>query len=139
MNKPFLLFAVKCSVILYFVSCTGLDSLIIEKSATPLITKGIWKLNLYPAAYNLPENDLSGYNFTFLSTGELKVIKDGIEVKGNWSEDDILKRICINLGETGPALNRLNGYWNIKEINNANIILQPFDKHDLSMLNIASL
>jgi hypothetical protein len=139
MNKPFLLFAVKCSVILYFVACTALNSLTIIKSATPLITKGIWRINLYQKIGTQLEKDLSCYSFTFRSTGELKVTINGNEIKGNWSEDDILKRISISLDETDPTLNRLNGYWNIIEINNSNILLQPYDKQDTGMLNIASL
>ncbi len=139
MTKPFLLFAIKSSVILYFAACTSIDTLTADKSATPVITKGTWKVDVYGDANKEKINDFAGYNFVFGATGDLKAIKNGVEIKGNWSEDNISKRITINLGKTDPILAKLNDYWNIRDIANLQIDLQSSGSPVTESLKITAL
>ena len=120
---------------MYFAACTSINEFTVDKSATPIITKGAWKIRV-PADAN---NEFAGYNFVFVTTGELKVSKNGVNTKGNWSEDNISKRITINLGETDPILAKLNDYWNIKDIVNAQVNLENSHDHNGGQLKITSL
>ena len=42
-------------------------------------------------------------------------------ITGNWIEDNILKRITINLNTQDAALIKLNDYWNIAKINKSGL------------------
>lgn len=139
MKKPFLLFALKCSVILYFAACTRLEHYTNDKSATPMVTEGTWKVNLYLNADKNNTNDFSGYIFTFNAEGNLVADKDGKQVTGNWSEDNIAKKIVINLGSADPVLTRLNENWDITRINEKEISLQSKDPSSPSRINISSV
>ena len=119
MKKPFLLFALKAAVILYFAACTSIDNYTTGKSASPIVTKGIWKIDLFNVSQNDKTSELSGYTFTFNSSGTLKANKNGVDVIGNWFEDDIANRITIDLGTTDPALSKINGHWDVRNISNA--------------------
>ena len=139
MNKPFLLFALKCSVILYFTACTGIDNLASDKSATPIITKGAWKIEYYTGEKAGKINDLSAYHFFFGREGELKAVKNEITVMGNWSEDNITKCIRINLGDEDPDLAKLNDYWNINDVANLHVDLKNAHQEELNGLKITAL
>lgn len=121
MTKQFLLFAVKCSVILYIIACTDIGNQTISRSATPVVTKGIWKINLYQ---NTKNNDLAGYIFTFYNRGEIKASKNGVDIIGNWKEDNIAHGITLDLGNKDKVLSKLNKYWNISSIDGSIISLQ---------------
>ncbi len=123
MNQSFLLFAAKCSVIFYFTACTGIDHLTLAKSASPVITKGAWKAELIEGNNAGTPSLLSVYKFVFGSNGDLKVSKNGMETKGNWSEDNMSKRITIDLGNTDPVLGMLNNHWNVEIIANDQVSL----------------
>lgn len=127
MRKPFLLFTLKCSVILYFAACTGIDHYTKEKSATPLVTEGTWKIDLYQDAHSDKTADFTGYTFTFNSAGDLLVNKNNKNIAGNWSEDDIARRITINLGTGDPILQLLNENWNVMQVKEKGILLQGKD------------
>lgn len=139
MTQSSLLFAIKCSAILYFAACTGIDDLTVAKSASPLITKGVWKVDLYSTSNNHKINDFAGYNFVFGSTGELKAIKKGVEITGNWSEDNISKRINIDLGKTDHILSKLNDNWNIEEIANVQVNLQGSGSNSADRIKFTAL
>jgi hypothetical protein len=124
MTKPFLLFAIKCSVIMYFAACTSIENYTIAKTATPVVTKGVWKVKLFQDANNDKTNDFAGYTFTFNMSGNVKASKNGIDINGSWAEDDISKKITLNLDAKDPALTRLNNYWNITGINKSEVNLQ---------------
>ena len=138
MSKPFLLFAVKCSVILYFAACTSIENYTIAKSATPVVTKGVWKVDLYQDANNDKTNDFAGYTFTFNISGNVKASKNGIEVNGNWVEDDISKRITLNLNAKDPALAQLNNYWEITNVTGSQVSLRNTTTAN-TQLNIITL
>ena len=116
MKKPLLLFAIKCSVILYFAACTGIDKYTAAVSATPLVTKGAWKVNLLTEAKTDQTACFKGYALTFDATGKLTAVGNGKIITGNWAEDNILKRLTINLDTKDPALAMLNNYWNIYDV-----------------------
>lgn len=124
MKKPILLFAIKCSVILYFAACTGIDKYTTAVSATSHVIKGAWKVNLFTQAKNDRTPELAGYTFTFEADGKIIASKNGAQITGNWAEDDILKRITINLGTKDPALTKLNDYWNISDITGSGLSFQ---------------
>ena len=139
MNKPLLIFAIKCSVILYFAACTNVSEITNEKSAAPTLTKGAWKIEFYSGSDNKILSDLKGYNFIFGSSGDLKVSKNGIEINGNWSEDNISKNITIDLGKSDPLLAKLNNYWKISQIASLQVNLEMPFNHTLNRLKITSL
>lgn len=136
MKKPFLLFALKCAVILYFAACTSIDDYTVAKAASPVVTKGTWKVNLYADANNDKTNDFAGYTFTFSISGDVKVTRNGVDINGNWAEDHISKRVTLNLGSTDPVLVRLNNYWTILDVSNAQV---DFQNNNNTKLNISSL
>jgi hypothetical protein len=139
MKKPLLLFAVKCTVILYFAACTSIEDYTVARSATPIVTKGTWKVNLYADANNDKTNDFDGYTFTFNISGELTANRNGVDVNGNWAEDNTSKRITIDLGDKDPALTKLNNYWQISSITNKRVNMEHAGKASTDKLDIATL
>ena len=139
MKKPLLLFALKCTVIVYFAACTSIQNYTIAKSATPIVTKGAWKVNLFMDANNDKTNDFAGYSFTFNMSGDLKASRNGIDINGNWAEDNVSKRITIDFGTADHALVKLNDFWNISAISDANVNLESSDRSATDRLNIATL
>ncbi|MEP7256233.1 MAG: hypothetical protein ABI666_10700 [Ferruginibacter sp.] len=139
MKSPLLLFALKCSVILYFAACSGIGDYTTAVSATPLVTKGAWKVNLVIEADKNQANELTGYSLTFDPAGKIKATKDGTEINGNWSEDDILKRITISLDTKDPQLIMLNNYWNISAVTKTGVTLQNTANPSNGRLQLTSL
>ena len=139
MKSPILLFALKCSVILYFAACSGISDYSTDVSATPLVTKGAWKVNLVIEADKGRANELTGYSLIFDPAGKIKATKDGMEVNGNWSEDDILKRITISLDTKDPQLIILNNYWNISAVTKTGVTLQNTTNPSDGRLELTSL
>jgi hypothetical protein len=139
MKKPILLFAIKCSVILYFAACTGIDKMTTAVSATPRVTKGAWKINLYTESKNDKTASFDGCMLTFEPSGKIIAYKNGQKITGNWAEDDILKRISINLDTKDPALVKLNTYWNIASISKWQLSFQNTKNPQENQLQITSL
>jgi hypothetical protein len=135
MKKPFLLFTLKCAVILYFAACTSIEDYTVAQAATPVVTRGTWKVNLYQDANNDNTNDFAGYSFTFTTAGDFKANKNGVDVNGSWAEDNISKRVTLNLGTNDPVLVRLNKYWTLKGVTNARVDFE----NSSTRLNISSL
>src|SRR5437868_13601780 len=123
MKKPFLLFALKFGVIVYFVACTSIDNLKNSHAVTPIVTKGVWKVQLYTADSNDHTDDLQGYTFTFKVSGLLEVNNNGKQIRGNWFEDEFANTIGINLETADPSLSKLNTQWKFHEINNSTVEL----------------
>lgn len=139
MKSPLLLFALKCSVILYFAACSGINDYTTAISATPYVTKGVWKVEQFIDADKDQTLELTGYYLTFDPAGKIKAIKNGVEVNGNWSEDDILKRITISLDTNDPELVKLNNYWNISTVTKNGVTLQNAGKPSNGRLQLTSL
>ena len=139
MKKTSLFVAIKCSVILYFAACTGIDKMTTAVSATPRVTKGAWKINLYTESKNDKTAAFDGCMLTFEPTGKIIAYKNGEKITGNWAEDDILKRISINLNTKDPALSKLNDYWNISTISKWQLCFQNTKHPQESQLQITSL
>ena len=137
MKKPFLFFAIKASIIVYFAACTGIDHYTTAKSATPIVTRGSWKANLNGG--NDQANAFAGYTFTFNEYGIVKATKNGVDINGNWFEDNISNRININFGEKDPSLAKLNTYWNITQVSNLQVGLQNSGNTANDKLNLTSL
>lgn len=124
MKKPFLFFTIKCAVIIYFAACTGTDAITSAISATPYVTKGNWSVKLFTQT---PGNNISaadGYTLNFQPNGKITATNKGKAITGNWSEDNILKRITIYLHTDDPALKKLNDYWTIAGITESAIQFQ---------------
>ncbi len=139
MKSPLLVFGLKCSVIFYFAACSGINTYSSGISATPLVTKGAWKINLYVGADKDQTNEFAGYSFTFDQGGQVKAEKNGTVITGNWSEDDISKKITISLPTKDPILTKLNDYWNISSVSKSGINLQNLDNPTSGRLQITSL
>ena len=137
MKSPLLLFALKCSVILYFAACSGITDYTTAVSATPLVTKGSWKADLYTGKDQ--SGSLTGYSLIFDPSGKVTASKNGKEIKGNWSEDDILKRITISLDTNDPELTILNNYWDISSITKTKVTLQNTEALSAGRLQLTSL
>lgn len=139
MKKPFLLFTIKCSVILYFAACTGINEYTVAESATPHVTKGSWKINLFTESKIDKTTNFDGYTLTFEPNGKIIASREGKVITGNWYEDDIIKKININLDTKDPALTKLNDYWNISDISNAGLELQNAENPSTGRLQLTSL
>ena len=139
MKKPILLFAIKCSVILYFAACTGIDKYTAAVSATTHVTKGVWKVNLLTESKTDETACFKGYALTFDPTGKLTAAGQGKIITGNWAEDNILKRITINLDTKDPALARLNNYWSISDASTSELNLKNVENSYEGQLQITSL
>ncbi len=139
MKKPILLFAIKFSVILYFAACTGIDKYTTAISATPHVTKGAWKVNLFTEAKNDRSADFAGYTLIFETSGKIIASKNGEKITGNWAEDDILKRMTINLDTNDPALTKLNNYWDLSKVGKSGLSFQNTKNPSDSRLQITSL
>jgi len=139
MKSPFLLFSIKCSVILYFAACTGINEYSTAVSATPHVTKGSWKVNLFTDAKNDETTAFAGYTLVFEPSGKIIATRNGETITGNWYEDDIIKKINISLDTKDPALTKLNNYWNITDISNAGLNLKNSQNPSSGRLQLTSL
>jgi len=138
-KSPLLLFALKCSIILYFAACSGIADYSKTVSATPQVTKGSWKVKLFIDANKDQTTGLAGYALTFDPDGKIIASKNGTVIRGNWSEDEILKRITINLETKDPDLTKLNAYWSISAVTKTGVSFQNTKNPLSSRLQITSL
>lgn len=139
MKKPVLLFAIKCSVILYFAACTGINEYAEAESATPHVTQGTWKVNLFIEAENDKTPAFEGCSLIFEPNGKIIATRNNQKYTGNWAEDNIQNRITINLDTKDPALAKLNSYWNISNITSAGLSFQNAKNPSSGWLQITSL
>ncbi len=137
-KKPLLLFTLKCSVILYFAACTGINSYTKSVAASPYVTKGTWKVNLLEAGKD-ETRLLKGYDLTFSATGKITLRKDAEIITGNWSEDEIAKKITISLDTHDPVLEKLNNNWAITNANDNSIQMNNPEEITGGRLQITSL
>lgn len=139
MKKPVLLFALKCTVIIYFAACSGIDSFTTSKSVTPQVTKGNWKVNCFSNTAIDNTCIFDGYSFTFEPTGKVIAVKNGTTVEGNWLEDDINKKITISFKNSGTALDQLSDYWNVASIQDGQISFEKKEGNETDKLYITAL
>ncbi|TSA43248.1 MAG: hypothetical protein D4R55_01220 [Chitinophagaceae bacterium] len=138
MKKPMLLFVLKYTVIVYFAACTSIQNFTTVKSATAVITRAPWKVNLYTVDRQDQTQELEGYTLNFKNSGELVVSKDGVDIKGNWSEGNESNRIRIDVGQADKNLKKLNNYWLISEISNNKVAFTGSPAANSDRLNIAT-
>ena len=136
MKSPFLLFTLKCAVILYFAACTNIQNYSVANAVTTVVTKGMWKVNLCQGHTQEDCNEFAGYTFTFNLSGDITASKNDVVVKGKWAEDNIANRLTLNMPSTDPVLNKLNNYWSISTVSNAQVVLE---NNTNTKLNITSL
>lgn len=139
MKKPLLIFALKCSVIFYFAACTGINEFTQSVAASPKITKGKWKVNLFTNSQKDETATFSGCEIAFLTSGKIIVIKNGEKYTGNWAEDEISKRITINLQTNDPSLAKLNSYWEISKISKKGLSFKNAESNKQADLQIGLL
>jgi hypothetical protein len=139
MKKPALLFALKCTVIIYFAACSGIDSLTTSKSVTPQVTKGDWKVNCFSNTAVDNTCIFEGYTFAFEPTGKVTAQKNGVIVEGYWLEDDINKKITISFKNSGTALDALSDYWNVSAIQDGKISFEKQEGLETDKLYITAL
>lgn len=139
MKKPALLFALKCTAIIYFAACSGFDSFTKAKSVTPVVTKGNWKVNCF--GNNAADNTciFEGYTFTFEPTGKVIAAKGNTRYEGSWIENDIQKKITISFKNSGTALDELSNYWNIASIHDGEISFEKKEGTGTDKLYITAL
>ncbi|MEI9957630.1 MAG: hypothetical protein WDM90_15335 [Ferruginibacter sp.] len=125
MKIPKLIFALKCSVIVYIAACTGIDKLTVSDSLSQLVTKGTWKVNCYTGTNNVDNTcNFQDYTFAFEKNGNVTATKKGVSFKGHWLEDNISKKITINFDNSNLVLNELNDYWDITSIADGGITFE---------------
>jgi hypothetical protein len=140
MKKPFLLFALKCSVIVYFAACTSIEKLAISKSVTDqLVSKTAWKVNCFGTATNDNTCIFEGYAFSFDASGKVLANKDGKTIEGHWLENTISKTVTISFDNANPVLNELSNYWNISSITDTGISFEKMDNKDNEKFYISAL
>jgi hypothetical protein len=138
MRKPILLAGLKAMVILYFAACANVEDYTVAKSVTPVVTRGNWKVNLYMDANNDKTNDFAGYLFSFGGNGDVKATKNGSDIYGHWYEDNISKRVVIDLGSADPMLVNLNDQWDIGNVSSTNVALENDNGHTTERLSITN-
>jgi hypothetical protein len=138
-KSPLIIFTLKFSIILYFAACSGIGENTKTVSATPHVTKGIWKINVFKEAGKDISNELTGYTLTFIPSGKIIAVRNGELIRGNWSEDEILKRITINLETKDPFLTKLNDRWNVSSATDNGVTLQNTKNPSNDRLQITSL
>jgi hypothetical protein len=139
MKKPALLFALKCTVIIYFAACTSIEKLAVTTSVTDLVTKGAWKVNCYSTGNTDNTCNFKDYTFTFDASGRVTAVKDGVSFTGNWIEDNISKKVTISFTNSNAVLNELNSYWNITSITDAGISFEKNSSQDTEKIYITAL
>jgi hypothetical protein len=139
MKKPIFLFVLKCSVILYFAACTSINKYTTAVSATPHITNGTWKVNLFIESQNDNTTVFDGYTLQFEPNGKLTAVKGSQKITGNWAEDDISKKLSISLKTKDAALAKLSDYWTISSISNTGLSFQNAKDPSGGWLQITSL
>jgi hypothetical protein len=138
-KSPLLIFTIKCSIILYFAACTGIGKGGSAVSATASVTKGAWKINLLKEDNKDISKELAGYTLNFMPSGKIIAVKNGEMIRGNWSEDEILKRITINLETNDPYLIKLNDRWNVSIVSDKGVTMQNTENPTEGRLQITSL
>ena len=108
-------------------------------SATPHVTKGAWKVNLLTNSVTDETTFFKGYALTFDPNGKLTAASQGKIITGNWAEDNILKRITINLDTKDPALAKLNTSWTISDISNTGLSFQNTKNSSTGRLQLTCL
>jgi len=139
MKKTTLLVALKCSVILYFAACTGINKYATAVSATPHITNGTWKVNLFIESQNNKTTAFNGYSLTFEPTGKIIAARGTEKITGNWAEDDISKKLTISIKTENAALAKLSDNWTVSNISNTYLSFQNAKDTTGSWLQITSL
>ncbi len=123
---------------MYFAACTSINDYANNDSATPRITKGTWKINSFTDGQKDKTTAFNGYIISFDPSGKLIATKNGERTIGNWSEDDILKKITINLNTNNAALDRLNHNWDISSVSSSAVSLQNTENTDKGRLEITT-
>ncbi len=139
MKSPSLLFVIKVVVIVYFVTFTGINNYTTGQAASPIVTRGAWKIKFFTGAHIDPTRDYTGYSFVFNPNGTLEASKDDITVRGKWFEDEVSQKINIQFSNSVPELTRLNSHWKIRRISNGAIELQNNNETLKETSNIAGL
>ena len=140
MKKPFLLFALKCTVIVYFAACTSIEKLAVSKSVTDqLVNKAAWKVNCFGNATSDNTCIFEGYAFSFDASGKVIASKDGKTIEGHWLENNISKTVTISFNNANPVLNELSNYWNISSITDAGISFEKSGNKDNEKFYITAL
>lgn len=96
-------------------------------------------MNLFTTTGADETSQLNGYNLTFSPSGKITAQKNGEVTTGNWSEDEIEKKIAINFDTQDPVLEKLNSYWDISTANNTSIQLKDTENSSAGRLQITSL
>jgi len=139
MKKPALLFALKCSVIIYFAACTSIEKLAVSSSVSDLVTRGTWKVNCYSSGNTDNTCNFKDYTFTFDASGQVTAVKNGTSFTGNWIEDNISKKITLHFNNSNPVLDGLNSYWNITSITDAGISFEKNTSRDTDKIYLTAL
>ncbi len=125
MKKPFLLFTLKCSVIIYFAAFSSIDKFTVSRSVTQqLVDRGYWKVNCFSSATADNSFLFEEYSFSFDASGKVTATKNNTSIEGQWLEDNISKTITISFNNDTPFEKKLNTKWHINSINNASISLK---------------
>jgi hypothetical protein len=124
---------------LYFTTCTGINEFTTAVSATPKVTKGVWRVNLCKDAPVNFHEEMVEYTLLFKADGTIIVKSKDAETTGNWSEDEISKKMNITLETDDPCLAKLNNNWQISKITKTSITLQNTNNTQDSRLHLASL
>lgn len=139
MKKHYLLFAIKCSVIIYFSACTGINKLGDSKSITRQVTHGKWKVNCFSNSKTDITCNFEGYTFNFEESGRVIAVNNENRIEGNWLEDQITKKITIRFDDSNEVLNDLNNYWNITSVTNEGISFEKISEKDTEKMYLSKL
>jgi hypothetical protein len=139
MKKTSLFVIIKCSVILYFAACTGIDKYSSTVSVTPHITNGTWKVNLFIESQYDKTSAFNGFTLQFEPNGKITATRGNDKITGNWAEDDISKKLTITLKTKDEALNKLSNNWVVSNISNTGLSFQNLKDPSGGWLQITNL
>lgn len=96
-------------------------------------------MNLFTTTGADETSQLNGYHLIFSPYGKITAQKNGEIAIGNWSEDEIEKKIAISFNTQDPVLEKLNNNWDISTATNTSIQLKDTENSSAGRLQITSL
>jgi hypothetical protein len=139
MKNATLLFAIKCSLIIYLVATTNIEQFTQQQTVSRVITKGFWKVNCNSNNLSESSSFFSDYTFTFNASGKLTANKNGIKLKGHWIEDNITNKVTLNFSSNNYDGNTKNNLWFVKSISQQEITLQNAAAADEDVVLLSAL
>lgn len=103
---------------------------VVDPVLADIIIDGTWYISSYLDEEENETSDYYGYNFTFLSNGNLTAVKNAVTINGTWTivGDGVNKKLDINF--VGDTIEDIEEDWKVIEFNASNIRLKHISGGD---------